>query len=565
MMLTAPVFLAALAILLPVLLTFLVRKQKRVMRVPSTMLWRLGAKSIAKSKRIRDVRRLIALLACSSAVALLAFAAARPGGKRGTSTVYVVDVSASMAGAPMDGVKRYLTGEVTALGPNGRIAIITAGAEPRIVLPPSPPGPLVDRTIHALEAERTSESLDEAMVLAEGLHAHVIVLSDHGLEKEASRGGFTEQKLFGRALVSAGSKTAPDNLGITSLYTRTAPDARDDEEREATIVVATSSTVKRKARVKVSFAGRTMSDRSIEIPPQGEATENVTLRGAGKLVAQVLSDDGKSDALAIDDEASLEESARKPPRVALVRDKKQDGPAYFFIDRALKAAGVTTVADVDAFADVAPKNAEVVVVLADGPSRAKDLPSFFIGTTAKEMELTESPRFLVRPATHLRSIATEDPLMRGVALDEMTTLRAQTIVPPHGARSLVDLDGGPALVAGGSGVHSWVWLGVDPEQSDLVLRVAFPVLVGNVLAHLGGQSSIVMAKTAPRDEVMMLGAEVAKPLDTAATPSWRMPISPPAFLAVLGAGLLAFEAWWSFRRRRESASPRKNLGQKTLA
>lgn len=554
-MLTAPAFLAALAILVPVLLTFLVRKQKRVLRVPSTMLWRLGAKSISKSKRIRDVRRLVALLACLAAVALLAFAAARPGGKRGTSTVYVVDISASMAGAPMDGVKRYLTGEVTALGPNGRIAIITAGAEPRIVLPPSPPGPLVDRTIHALEAEQTSESLEEAMVLAEGLHAHVIVLSDHGLDKDASRGTFTEQKLFDRALVGSTSKTPPDNLGITSLYTRTAPDARDDEEREATIVVATSSPMKRKARVKVTFAGRTMSDRSLEIPPQGEATESVTLRGAGKLTAQVTSDDGKSDALAIDDEASLEETARKPPRVALVRDKKQDGSASFFLQRALKAAGVTEVADVDFFADVAPNDTEVAVVLNDGPSRPKGVPCFFVGVTAKEMELGESPRTIVKPATHLRSIATEDPLMRGVALDEMTTLRATTITPPHGARSLVDLDGGPALVAGGAGKNSWVWLGVDPEQSDLVLRVAFPVLVGNVLSHLGGQSSILTAKTAPRDEVMMLGATVAKPLDTASTPSWRMPISPPAFLALLGVCLLAFEAWWSFRRLRSEKKP----------
>jgi hypothetical protein len=542
----APYFLAALAILLPVLITFLVRKQKRVMRVPSTMLWRLGAKSISKSKRIRDVRRLVALLACLAAVALLALAAARPGGKRGTSTVYVVDVSASMAGAPMDDAKRFLMREVTALGPNGRIAIITAGTEPKIVLPPSPPGPLVDRAIHGLSAEKESASVDEAMALAEGLHAHVIVISDHAVDKEASHGGWTEQKLFERS-----AKTL-DNLGITSLYTKTAPDARDDEEREATIVVATSSNVPRKARVKVTFNGKTLSDRTVDLTAKGEATENVTIRGAGKLVARVSSDDGKSDALAIDDEAALEEAARKPPHVALVRKKGDDSAAYFFVSRALAAAGVTEIDDVDVD-EPAPTKAEVAVVLKEGTAHPKNVPSFFIGATSSEMQLTTPPLLVAHEKAHLRSIATEDPIMRGVSLDEMTTLRATVLTPPHGARSLVDLDGGPAMVAGGSGMNSWVWLGIDPEASDLVLRVAFPVLVGNVLSHLSGASTVVSAKTSPRDEVMLAALDAEKPLETAASPRWRMPLSPPAFMAVMAGLLLAFEAWWSFRRQKKTA------------
>lgn len=554
MTLAAPYFLAALAILLPVLITFLVKKQKRVMRVPSTMLWRLGAKSISKSRRIRDVRRLVALLACLAAVALLVVAAARPGGKRSTTTVYVVDTSASMAGSPMEETRRFLVGEVTALGPNGRVAIITAGSEPRLVLPPSPPGPLVDRTIASLAATQESSSIDEAMSLAEGLHAHVIVLSDHPVDREASRGGFTEQKLFER-----GKTAKKDNLGITTLYTKTAPDAHDDEEREATIVVATSSTTTRKARVKVTFAGKTLSERTLEVPAQGEATESVTLRGAGRLVAHVTSDDGRSDALAIDDEATLEEAARRPPRIALVRKKGEDSAAHFFVSRALAAAGVTEIEDVDV-GEAAPKNAQVAVVLADGPARPKDIPGFFILATPSDMQLADPPRNVPKDKARLRSIATEDSIMRGVALDEMTTLRALTITPPHGARSLVDLDGGPAMVAGGSGKTPWVWLGIDPEASDLVLRVAFPVLVGNVLSHLSGASTVVNAKTTPREEVMLLGSEVTKPLDTAATPRWRMPLSPAALMAVMGGLLLAFEAWWSFRNRRDqktSAVPAK--------
>ena len=154
MTLTAPIFLAALAILVPVLVAFLVKKQKRVMKVPSTLLWRLGAKAVSKSRRIRNIRRLIALSACLAAVGAFALAAARPGGKRATSTVYVVDVSASMAGAPLDDARAFLKREAASVGPNGRIAIIAAGAEPHVLVPPSPPGPVVDRAIAGLSAEK---------------------------------------------------------------------------------------------------------------------------------------------------------------------------------------------------------------------------------------------------------------------------------------------------------------------------------------------------------------------------------------------------------------------------
>jgi hypothetical protein len=137
--LATPAFLAALALLIPVLIAFLVRRQRQIIRVPSTMVWRLGARSIAKSRRIRDVRRLLALLACLAGVAALVVAAARPTGTRTDTTVYVVDVSASMAGAPLAEARRWLVREVASRGPGARVAIVLAGAEPRVALSPSPP------------------------------------------------------------------------------------------------------------------------------------------------------------------------------------------------------------------------------------------------------------------------------------------------------------------------------------------------------------------------------------------------------------------------------------------
>lgn len=538
----APMFLAALGLLLPVLIAFLVRRKRNVVRVPSTMIWRIGARTVAKNRRVRNVRRLLALLACLAGVAALVTAAARPSGRRGGMTVYVVDVSASMSGAPLEEARRFILRDVAACGPNARIAIAAAGAEARIHLPPSPPGPRVDEAIRGLVAESDVASMEQALALAEGLAdpmiARVVVLSDHAVDTELSRRDWKAQQRVVARPVSA------DNVGIVGLYTRATLAAGDDEEREASVTVASSSSVVRRVRLVVELAGQRLAERRVVLEPRGEATERVAVRGAGRLRARVEPDDGRSDAMTIDDEASLEETAHRAPRVALVRGGATE-TASFFVAKAIRAAGVTDLVEADADGP-APEHAEVAVVLQDGSGRPKDVPTFAIGVPPPSLGLATS--MVVAPATHVRSIATEEPLMRGVALDDATTMRANVARPSTGARTLLELDGGPALMAGGAGAASWVWLGIDPDASDLVLKVAFPVLVSNVLAHLGGASQVVVAKTVPRSETALEVPASAAPLANAGEPPWRIPFAPVVLVAGIGALLLALEAWLTFRK-----------------
>ncbi len=548
MNLVAPAFLAALALLVPIIVTFLVRRRRRIVRVPSTMVWRLGARSVAKSRRIRDVRRLLALLACLAGVAALVVAAARPSGIRADTTVFVVDVSASMSGAPIREARTWLRREVAARGPNARVAIVLAAAEARVVLPPSPPGPVVDQVLDALAAEKDGAAMDEAVTLAEGLaspsHARIVILTDVPVEAEVTRSTpKPEQRLFGQRRSAA---VRPDNVGITSLFTRTPPDAHDDEEREASVTVATSSSTTRRARLVVTLGGRLVAERSLALAERGETTERMLVRGAGRLVARVRPDDGKPDALAADDEASLEETARRAPRVAFVHENDL-GAGPFFVAKALGAAGVTDIVEVTPGARP-PEGADVAVVLHDGSARPANIPAFFVGADPKELGF--SAKTVGRAETRLRTLSFDEPILRGVALDDVTTLRASVATNPgQGMRTLVDLDGGPVLVAGGTGARSWVWLGIEPEASDLVLRVAFPVLVSNVLTHLGGASQLVNAKTVPRSEVTFEAPDVTTPLPTAPEPRWRIPAGPSTFIAMVGAALLALEAWLTFRKR----------------
>ena len=222
--------------------------------------------------------------------------------------------------------------------------------------------------------------------------------------------------------------------------------------------------------------------------------------------------------------------------------------------RALEAAGVKDLDNLNV-TDAPPNHVDVAVAFADGQAIPKDVPTLYVSWAADNLDI--HPTEMDRDKTHLRSIAAEDPLMRGVALDELTTNHAFTATPPKGTRSLVDFDGGSVLIAGGSGKDAWVWMGIDPNQSDLVLRVAFPVLVGNLMTQLGGASQIITAKTTPRVETTLQETSAKDALVAASSPRWRIPLSPSALIAIVGALLLAFEGWLSLRRRDAAATAKK--------
>jgi len=151
-------------------------------------------------------------------------------------------------------------------------------------------------------------------------------------------------------------------------------------------------------------------------------------------------------------------------------------------------------------------------------------------------------------AAKLRSVEGRDALLRGVVLDGVTVEHATAIDVPQAARALVELDGGTVVVAGGAGQRAWAYLGIDPARSDLVLRVAFPVLVANALSAIGGASNVISAEPCARGEIAMRRASLmVQPLEEEPAPVWHLPASPAALLAALAALLLAFEAW-TFRK-----------------
>jgi hypothetical protein len=584
----APALLGALGLLLPVLLAFLVKRRRDVMRVPSTLLWRLAGMPTTQNRRLRNLRRLLSLLACLGGVAALVVAAARPSaGGLGETVAIVVDVSASMdaegRNSPLERARRFAADRIRAGGPGDRYIVIAAGAAPVRLAGPIAPGPELDAALDALLPERGRADLDAAVDLATALVAHehgrrVIVLGDGGEIVHDTRGlpnptaadaGSDLQD--GGSAPDAGADSGAaravavsdvpvtqrafrpvsrDNLGIAAFATRPAPDAREDQ-REAIVTIATSSAKARVARLVITADGHEIAQRRVDVPASGEAEVRLrVLASIARLEAAVAPDDGAPDVLTSDDRAIIAEAARPPPRVLLVQSGSDAGvdtedTAGFFVERALEAAGIKEIVHAEpSLGGTRPVPGDVLVALGDGPESAVDVPALYIATRTGALPYTRRQE-LGREATHLRSLDARDPLLRGVSLDGVTIEHATAVTPPAGARALVDLDGGTVLFAGGAGKGAFVYLGVDPAKSDLVLKVAFPVLVANALQTLAGAADVVVADTIARSEITLREApdELPAPEEPEARSFAARFHRPAALLALLAIALLALEAW----------------------
>ncbi len=225
-MFAAPRILLALGLLVPVLVAFLVRRRRNTVRVPSTLLFRLAAKTTAPNRRVRWLRRMASLAACLLAVAALVLAAARPSPRnRGETTAIVIDLSASMGagagGSPLALARRFSARLIGAAGPGDRFLIVGAGAVPVRLIGPIEPGPQLDDALAGLTVERGGADREAAMDLAADLltgsaQPRIVVLHDGGEslgDAGSGHGGIpVRERVF--------PPRERQNLGITAFATR---------------------------------------------------------------------------------------------------------------------------------------------------------------------------------------------------------------------------------------------------------------------------------------------------------------------------------------------------------
>ncbi len=465
----APAALWGLLALPLFVLLYLLRVRRREQSVSSILLWRRSAPSLAASRPSRRIERSLLLLLQLLAVACLVVGLARPAvigrGVAGRDIVLVLDGSLSMqardvAPTRFDRARAEALEVVSRLAPGQRAAVVLAAPHPLLL------AALTDDRRALAGALRAAAPWD-----AQGDVAAAVTL---GAAQQSSPGG--------QVLVwTDGARGAlPSVAGVTYRIVGTSDDnvaiaefrvLRDADGVRALVRVANDGGAARQVPLEVRLGDVVVYRRTVTVTPGDTWTTVFPVAGAGVLRARL----DVHDLLPADDQATAVIDPTPLPSVLLV----SRGSPY--LEGMLRVLPVARAAET---ATVSPATwSRFGIVILDRVDVGTLPPGNYLAIGTVPSGLPVSASGVVSHPT-VAAWDRDDPVLRFVDLSSVRIDRALALAP-EGGRVLAE--GAVPLVWAydGGGVRI-VILGFALEDSDLPLHVAFPILVQNSLAWLGG-------------------------------------------------------------------------------
>ena len=475
MTLANPWGLALAGLAIPVILLHILRPRRQTVKVSSTYLWESVERPVSAAQPWQKLRWSWLLFFQLLAVALLAAAVARPvrltPARLSAHTVFIIDASGSMAAT--DGSPDRLTdakAEAERLRtqiPDGGVAsVVVAGATPRVVLTASDDPQAFTDSLRTVQVSEGRADFAGAFSLAESLETSAadigfVLLSDGGLTQE-------EQKAQppGTVYRQIGSRD------INRAITRLSVEPRGSELHvRATLKNTGGPTTRQPIRIDVD--GITATTATVDLKP-GVAVEFEADIPAGDRVEAFLEG---TDLLSNDDHAVAVAGRRPPLKILLAGDP-------LFIQELLTSIPNITV---DLSAEPSPTGEGYDLVVYNGtPLPAAPLipvvPYWAIvpPSGAPGVSVTGT---VDQPAISL--LRTDDGLVSGIDLSDVGIVAAQRIEAPA-ADVLVGAEDAPLLVHGVAGDQPYVYLAFALADSNLPVKLAFPLLGDRILTELSG-------------------------------------------------------------------------------
>jgi len=483
----APWAFAFLTLVPLVLLLHSLRLRRREVRISAVYLWeellRERRSTLGMSKLLRSLLLLLQILGIAALTLGLADPFARlPSTKEG-DIVLVLDASASMrstskAGERFAQARELALGLVQRLHPRSEMAIIYANSRPTLKLPFTADRTLLTQTLEGLAATDEPGDLPKAVQLGRSIlgrdrTGEVLVLSD-GTDAQLSEmlaDGDTQVRTL---QVSGGER----NVGITKFEVR--PRMNRPGDYEILVNVGNFSHQPESFDLVLSLNWKTLRRMRYTF----EAGERQSLifpyTGAANGVAEVVLE--INDDLSADNRAATVLSDRSPVWILLV------SRGNYFLESLL--AGHAN-ASVNVVNSVSPSSFEQQVqgnhiVILDGlePPPLRFGNFLLINTSAPNLPITVKGSVETPPVVDWD---TTDPILRSVQLRDLQVRRAQVVEVGEGVKPLLYGNGSPIISSLDTGRLRAVHVGFDLLDSDLPLRVAFPVLMSNILEWLSPQ------------------------------------------------------------------------------
>jgi len=471
-----PAALWFLGLAAPLLALYFLKLRRQKVQVPSVLLWQEFVRSEQLATPFQRFRRNLLLLLQLLLLLLLALALARPFLEGNVSlkrsVVIVVDTSASMQatdakpsrfGAALEAAAEVVDG----LEGADEAMIVVAGPDTRVASSFSRDKERLHRVLSGLEPTGAEGSLRDALALAFSLtqerpDREVVVVSDgsgESLDDLQIRAGAVRYVRIGKSAA---------NLGITAVDLRRSPVSELDHELFVT--VENFGVERAEAHIEVYLSDAITGREELTLEPGSSSPLVFELAGGqeGEIRVELH---GKGDQLPADDVAwALLRPAQRRKVLAVGTNAlalKVLGSDPRLVVDYVTPQNYTSSAGYDCtfFEGFLPAQR------LDGHSYAVIAPPTNAAGPVKFGPEVRAPRVLDWNRGH--------DVLRFVDLTDLHVARARTVVEDGTLRAVVEADAGPLVLAGERHGGRVLYLTFDPLQSDLPLRVAFPVMLLN--------------------------------------------------------------------------------------
>jgi len=466
---------------------YMLRPRRRRIEVPFLRLWSSDERRRQSHRRLSRLRWPLSFLL---QIALLAVLVAALGDPRledlgGRHLVILLDASASMTATDVQpsrmararGAAREVLEEMSG---SDRAMIVRLDARPRPLGPFETDPVALGRLVDGVKPSHTAADVARGLAMARDSlsgkeQAEIVLVGDGAWSEDAIRRAHLGSVPLRPIVVGRSG----ENLAIVAFAARRYPHDRQSFEAYAEVRSYAERPVD--ARLSILADGLRLDERKIRLAPDEVLRLTYPdLRSARGRVEAHLAPRPGEDHLALDDRASALVGDMRPRRVLLVTE------GNLFLEGALLLSEETML-DKVTFSEYRPPPADRYdLVVLDGftpaePPRARGL--VYIDPSGDGSPVRVGPR-IDAPVLEIR--ARRHPLLRHVALKDVNVAGGRRLDPARGDTVLASSLGSPLMVAGLRGGSRFLALGFDLSRSDLVMRVAFPILLRNVIDWIAG-------------------------------------------------------------------------------
>ena len=484
MSLISPLNLLFAGLLGAIVLLYMLRLKRRERVVPSNLLWQSAIRDLQANSPWQRLRSSLLMWLQLAFLALAVFALARPAIKvlasGGQTVAIVLDGSASMgatdvAPSRFDDARSRAAKLINGLASSDSGTVLLAGARTRVLAPLTAEKNSLKRALDNAGQTDTSSDLRESIVLAASLlkdkkNPQIYVFSDGA----APALGDLDVGKVGLQFVKVGNSS--DNLAITAMDARR--DYGGSNNAQVFATVSNFGDAPKSIDLELSRDGNLLSVRPMKIPA-AQVKNGVRDPGtASELFDDLNFDSGlfsarfdAKDALSSDNVAWANLDAPRQLSVLLTSDNP-------FLERALNLDP-----NVKVFVGAPPAGRTFDVVVCDGsvPPNLPDANQLLFDAITP---LAPVEKIGIAQQPSVADYDRQNPVTRYAPWNDIRFVQSVAVKLKPWGQAVVEAERTPLIVAGEQGGKRVVWCGFDLRDTDLPLRVAFPIFITNSLRWL---------------------------------------------------------------------------------